>query len=63
MVKVLELKGEAMTRGSLYKFSMLKSPEISHLGKTLISPNWTNQFFSNMWFWKEDRRGYLSEKF
>ena len=32
--------GETMTRGSLYKFSMLNSPEISHHGKMCISPNW-----------------------
>ena len=33
-------QGETVTCGSLYKFAMLNSPEISHLGKTLISPNW-----------------------
>ena len=40
MVKVLDLEGETVTRGSLYKFSMLSSPERSHLGKNIISPNW-----------------------
>ena len=40
MVKFSETKGEKVTRGSLYKFAMLNSPEISHLGKNLISPNW-----------------------
>ena len=37
--------------------------KISHLGKTLISPNWWNQFCSNLLCWKEDRQGYLSAKF
>ena len=40
VVKVSDLEGETVTRGSLYKFIMPNSPEISHLGKTLISPNW-----------------------
>ena len=39
VVKVSDPEGETVTRGSLYKFSMLNSPKISHLGKTLISPN------------------------
>ena len=33
-------EGEVVTHGSLYKFAMLNSPEIRHLGKTLISPIW-----------------------
>ena len=40
LVKVSNPEGEIVTCGSLYKFTMLNSPEISHLGKTLISPNW-----------------------
>ena len=38
MVKFLDPEGEIVTCGSPYKFAMLKSLEISHLGKTLISP-------------------------
>ena len=52
-----------MTRGSPDKFAILNSPEISNLGKTLISPNWLNQFWSNLQCWKEDRQGYISMKF
>ena len=63
VVKFSDAESETMTCGSLYKFSMLNSPEISHLGKTLISPNWWNQFFWNLRFWKEDRRGYVGTKF
>ena len=40
MVKVSDLDDIPLTRGSLYNFAMLNSPEIGHLGKTLISPNW-----------------------
>ena len=40
VVNVLDPDVEKVTCGSLYKFSMLNSPEISHLRKTLISPNW-----------------------
>ena len=40
LVKVLDLKGEIVTRGSPYKFAILNSTEINHLGKTRISPNW-----------------------
>ena len=40
VVNVSDPKGETVTGGSLYKFSIVKSPEISHLGKTLISTNW-----------------------
>ena len=63
MVNILDLEGETVTCGSPYKFSMLNSPKISHLGKTFISPNWWNQLCSNLWCWKEDRWGYLSTKF
>ena len=52
-----------MTRGSPYKFAIMNSSEISHLGKTLISPNWWNQFWWNLWCWNKDWRGYLSTKF
>ena len=40
VVKFSHLEGETVTRGSPYKFAIVNSPEISHLGKTLISPNW-----------------------
>ena len=40
VVKVSNPKGEKVTHGSLYKFAMLNSIEINHLGKTLISTNW-----------------------
>ena len=40
VVKVFEPEDEIVTRGSLYMFSMLNSPEIGNLGKTIISPNW-----------------------
>ena len=39
VVKVSDPDDETGTCGSSYKFAMLNSPEISHLGKTLISPN------------------------
>ena len=37
--------GEPVTLGSLYNFAMLNIPETSHLGKTLMSTNWRNQFW------------------
>ena len=40
VVKVSDPEGETVTCGSLYKFTMLNSPKISDLGKTIISPNW-----------------------
>ena len=40
MVKFSDPNDETGTRVSSYKFAMMNSPEISHLGKTLISPNW-----------------------
>ena len=40
LVNVSYPEGETMTRGSPYKFTIIKSHEISHLGKTRISPNW-----------------------
>ena len=39
MVKFVYLDDETVTHGSLYKFAMMNSPEISHLGKNLISPH------------------------
>ena len=39
-VKVSDPKGEIVTRGSPYNFAILNNLETSHLGKTLISPNW-----------------------
>ena len=63
MVKFLDPKGETWTRGSPYKFSMLNSPELSHRGKNIISPNWWNQLWWKLWFWNRDRWGYLSENF
>ena len=63
VVKISDPEDEPVTHGSSYKFALLNSPEIAHLGKTNISPNWRNQFFSNPWCWKESMRGYLSTKF
>ena len=40
VVKGSYLDDETGTRGSPYKFAMLNSPELSHRGKTIISPNW-----------------------
>ena len=40
MVKFSYSDDETGTCGSPYKFAMLNSPEIRHLGKTLICPNW-----------------------
>ena len=40
MVKYLDPDDEIGTCGILYKFAMMNSSEISHLGKTLIRPNW-----------------------
>ena len=40
VVKVSHLDDEIVTCGSPYKFSMMNSPEISHLGKTIISLHW-----------------------
>ena len=39
VVKFLDPEDEPVTRGSPYKCAMLNSPEISHCGKTLMSPN------------------------
>ena len=38
--EVSDSEGETMTRGSPYNFAMLNNPKTSHLGKTLLSPNW-----------------------
>ena len=40
VVQSSHLENEIMTHGSLYNFAMLDSPEIGHLRKTIISPNW-----------------------
>ena len=40
VVKVSDPEGETMTGVTMYKFAMLKSPEIIHLGKLHISPAW-----------------------
>ena len=63
LLKISNPKDEPMTCGSRYKIALLNSPEISHLGKTFISPNWWNQFCSNLRWWKEDRWGYPNAKF
>ena len=39
MVKYSEPDGEIVTCGSMYKFSMLNIPKLSHLGKNLTRPN------------------------
>ena len=44
VARFLDPEYETVTRGSPYNFTMLNSPEIGHLGKTLISPNCLNQF-------------------
>ena len=63
MLKIEDPEDEIETRGSAYKFTLLNSLEMSHLGKMRISPNWENQFCSNLRCWKEDMRGYLRGKF
>ena len=40
VVTILDNDDKTGTHGISYTFAMLNSPEISHLGKTLISPNW-----------------------
>ena len=40
MVEVSDPEDEIGTRGNSYNFAMFNSPEIGHLGKTLISPKW-----------------------
>ena len=40
LVKVSDPDDETRIHGSPYKLSILNSPEIRHLGKTLISANW-----------------------
>ena len=40
VINVSDLDDETRTCGSPYMFAMMNSPEISHIGKTLISPNW-----------------------
>ena len=40
VVKFLDPDDETVTCGGIYKLSMMNSLERSHLGKTLISPNW-----------------------
>ena len=40
MVNVSDPDDETLTCGSKYKFAMMNSIEIFHLGKTLISSNW-----------------------
>ena len=40
VVKFSDPEDETVTRGSPYNFTLLNSPEMSHLGKTHISPNW-----------------------
>ena len=62
VVKISDTEGEIVTRGIPYKLAMLSSHEISHLGKTRISPNWWNHLCFNIWCWKYDKWGYLSEE-
>ena len=49
VVKISDPEGEIVTHGSSYKFYILNSPEISHLGKMCINPNCWNKFYSNIW--------------
>ena len=43
VVKIVDPKFETVTCVSPYKFTLLDSLEMSHLGKTCISPNWSNK--------------------
>ena len=63
VVKVSDLEGETVTCGSPYNFATLNNPETRNLGKTLIRPNWRNQFWSKLCCWKEDMLCYHSAKF
>ena len=40
VIKFSDPEDETVTCGIPYNFAMLNSPETTHLGKTLISPNW-----------------------
>ena len=40
VVKVLDSDDKIVKCASLYKFVIMNNPKRSHLGKTLISPNW-----------------------
>ena len=40
VVIVSDPEDETMTHGIPYKFVVLNSPVIGHLGKMIISPNW-----------------------
>ena len=40
VIKFSNPEGETVTRGSPYKSAILNSPEFSHHGKTIISPDW-----------------------
>ena len=63
MVWVSDQEDEIVTRVSPYNFAMLNSTETSHLGKTIISTNWWNQFWWKIWCWNWDMWGNLSAKF
>ena len=63
MVQVSDPEYETVTRGSPYNISILNRPITSHLGKMIISPNWWNKFWWNMWCSNRDRKRYLSMKF
>ena len=39
VVKISNPEDETVTHGSPYKFTLLNSPKMSHVGKTRISPN------------------------
>ena len=60
MVKVLDPKGETVTHGSPYKFTILNSSQNNHIGEYSISTTWRIQFYSNLWGWKEDISCYFS---
>ena len=63
MALFLDPKCEIMKHGNPYKFSILNSPQNSHLGKMNISPTWRIHICSNLWGWKEDISSYLNAKF
>ena len=63
MIKFLDPEGETVTCGSLYKFSMMSSPQKSHLGKLNISPTWRIHFFSNLWVDKNNYQDIILRSF
>ena len=63
MVQISDLEDEPVTCGSPYNSVVLNNPVTSDLGKMIISPNWWNQFWWNLWFCIRDIWCYLHENF